>query len=62
MARDYLSLVIDDVSGDDVYEIRHSSTCDMIAEIDAKKMFKEQQRYMPRLRKIKNWHVETVAL
>jgi len=61
MARQYLSLVIDDSTGDDVYEVQHSASCDMLAEIDAKALFKEQQRYMPRLRKVTEWHVDTVA-
>jgi hypothetical protein len=62
MAQKYLTIITDDDICSDVYETETCAACEMLAELDAKSLFKEQQRYRPSLRKVINWHAETIAL
>lgn len=58
----YLTLIIDKATGKEVAEYLHDAADDYWAKRKAAAAFEEQQRYVPRLRKVTDWYADAVAL
>jgi len=58
----YLALIIDNATGKEVDEYQYKADSDYLAMSKAERHFQRQQQYRPRLRKVRDWRAEVVAL
>ena len=58
----FLCLVIDKESGKELAEYRPDAADDYFAQRIATRMFENDQKYRPNLRKHKNWYVDSCRL